>query len=210
MEWALDVAGEANKPEAEASGRARKSPVVRAVDIECGGVGSGGVRGPVAGPGAVLVGRTPIGGAASLSCPGTSGDCCGSGASAANDRGLPLGGGGRDIGRADKVKRRCDRAVPTVLCGRGRSNIGMGIGGRKDKKKDVLDKGNKREEAANESDICRGCLGCWLNRKTLIDQVSKKNKKFNWPRKKKELFTPWYQRQAKIVTCIYNKTHNYI
>lgn len=104
MELALNVAGEANKAVllavvVEYERRIGESPLVRTEDIECGGVGCGGVPLAVAGPGAVVVG-------------------CNSGAAwsssllaAANDKCLPFCCGDRDdIGKGDKTLDR------TVLC----------------------------------------------------------------------------------------------
>lgn len=81
LELAFNVAVEANKAEVE-YGRVRESPAVRLLeDIECGGVGGGGVAAAGPGPGAIVVGRNS---GAAIFGPGTCDDkclpfCCGDG-----------------------------------------------------------------------------------------------------------------------------------
>lgn len=116
--------------------RAGESPVVRTEDIECGGVGGGGVplTVAVAGSGAVVVGWC-ISGAASL-CPGMCDESWSSNvfAPAANDKCLPSCCGDEEDEEADAIgntaAKSLDGAVLPAVLRSVRCSICIGTGRR--------------------------------------------------------------------------------
>lgn len=124
VESALNVAGEANKAAVAVEyERIGESPVVRIEDIECGGVGGGGV--PLVGPGATVVGCNS--GVAAVWLGMCDGSWSSNGWPVANDRCLPFCCfDGDAIGKGAKSLKGAGRPV---LSGRRRGRsvcIGMG------------------------------------------------------------------------------------